>query len=150
MDLINSKLDDSLYEKNDQIKENFEYTSLLERVKIRVISRGGIIMQRFGSVIMLNEEKKDVYFELHANPWPEINKMISECNIKNYSIYYKDGYLFSYFEYHGVDYASDIAKMAADPMTQKWWDLCKPCQKPLETNREGEWWAEMQEVYHLD
>lgn len=107
-------------------------------------------MKRYGTVIRLNEEKKALYFELHANPWPEINQMIKTCNIQNYSIYYRDGYLFSYFEYVGEDYVMDMAKMAADPMTQKWWELCIPCQQPLETNKEGEWWGSMDEVYHLD
>jgi L-rhamnose mutarotase len=107
-------------------------------------------MKRYGSVIKVNPEKIEIYKKLHANPWPEINAMIKKCNIQNYSIYLKDGFLFSYFEYVGSDYESDMAKMAADPMTQKWWDECKPCQIPLETRKEGEWWADMEEVYHLD
>lgn len=107
-------------------------------------------MKRYGSVIKVNPEKIEIYKKLHANPWPEINAMIKECNIRNYSIYLKDGYLFSYFEYVGSDYDADMAKMASDPMTQKWWDECKPCQIPLETRNEGEWWADMEEVYHLD
>jgi len=107
-------------------------------------------MKRYGSVIKVNPEKIETYKKLHANPWPEINAMIKKCNIQNYSIYLKDGYLFSYFEYVGSDFESDMAKMAADPMTQKWWDECKPCQIPLETRKEGEWWADMEEVYHLD
>lgn len=107
-------------------------------------------MKRYGSVIKVRPEKLEEYKRLHAAPWPEINRMIKECNIRNYSIYYKDGFLFSYFEYTGDNYEADMAKMAADPMTQKWWDLCKPCQQPLETRAEGEWWANMEEVYHLD
>jgi len=107
-------------------------------------------MKRYGSVIKVNPEKIETYKKLHANPWPEINAMIKKCNIQNYSIYLKDGFLFSYFEYVGSDFESDMAKMAADPMTQKWWDECKPCQIPLETRKEGEWWADMEEVYHLD
>ena len=107
-------------------------------------------MKRYGSVIKINPEKIEIYKNLHANPWPEINAMIKECNIQNYSIYLKDGYLFSYFEYTGDDYEADMAKMAADPMTQKWWDECKPCQIPLDSRKEGEWWADMEEVYHLD
>jgi L-rhamnose mutarotase len=107
-------------------------------------------MKRYGSVIKVKPEKLEEYKKLHANPWQEINKMIKECNVENYSIYYKDGYLFSYFEYTGENYEEDMAKMAADPMTQKWWELCKPCQEPLETRAPGEWWADMEEVYHLD
>ena len=107
-------------------------------------------MKRYGSVIKIKPEKLDEYKKIHANIWPEVAKMITECNITNYSIYHKDGYLFSYFEYMGVDYKSDMAKMAADPTTQKWWDICKPMQEPLETLKEGEWWAEMEEVFHQD
>ena len=107
-------------------------------------------MKRYGSVIKVNLERLDEYKRLHAAPWPEINRMIKACNISNYSIYYRDGYLFSYFEYTGTDYDADMAKMAADPMTQDWWKLCKPCQQPVDTCKDGEWWADMEEVYHLD
>jgi L-rhamnose mutarotase len=107
-------------------------------------------MQRYGSVIKLKPEKLAEYKELHANAWPEVLQKISECNIRNYSIYYKDGFLFSYFEYHGEDFAADMQKMAADPKTQEWWKLTDPCQEPLETRQPGEWWASMEEFFHLD
>ena len=107
-------------------------------------------MQRYGMVIQVNPDKFQEYKQLHAEVWPDVLKMIKECNIRNYSIYHKDGYLFSYFEYIGDDFESDMSKMAADPTTQKWWDVCKPCQQPLETRAEGEWWASMEEVFHCD
>ena len=107
-------------------------------------------MQRFGSVIKLRPEKLEEYKELHANPWPDVLKMIHKCNIRNYSIYYKDGFLFSYFEYHGEDITADMKLMAADTTTQAWWRLTDPCQEPLETRKEGEWWASMEEVFHTD
>jgi L-rhamnose mutarotase len=107
-------------------------------------------MQRFGSVIKLRPDKMDEYKTLHANAWPEVLKKIRECHIRNYSIYFKDGYLFSYFEYHGDDFAADMDKMAADPHTQAWWKLTDPCQEPLETRKEGEWWASMEEFFHAD
>jgi len=107
-------------------------------------------MKRFGSIIKVRPGKLQEYKNLHANVWPGVLRMITECNIRNYSIYYKDGMLFSYFEYYGDDYESDMAKMAADPLTQKWWEVCKPCQIPLETRSEGEWWADMEEVFHHD
>ena len=107
-------------------------------------------MKRYGSVIGVKPEKLDDYRKLHAAVWPEVLAMIKECNIRNYSIYYLDGLLFSYFEYTGSDYEADMAKMASDPMTQKWWDVCKPCQKPLDARAEGEWWAGAEEVFHND
>jgi len=107
-------------------------------------------MQRYGMVIKVKPEKFQEYKQLHARVWPDVLKMITESNIRNYSIYHKDGYLFSYFEYFGDDFDADMAKMAADSTTQKWWDVCKPCQEPLETKAEGEWWASMEEVFHCD
>jgi L-rhamnose mutarotase len=107
-------------------------------------------MQRYGSVIKLKPEMLAEYKELHTNVWPNVLKMIRECNIRNYSIYYKDGFLFSYFEYHGTDFAADMQKMADDPTTQAWWKLTDPCQEPLETAKPGEWWASMDEFFHSD
>lgn len=107
-------------------------------------------MKRYGSVIGVRSEKLEEYKKLHANAWPEILSMITQCGIRNYSIYYHNGLLFSYYEYVGDDYDADMAKMAADPATQKWWDVCKPCQAPLDSRQEGEWWANAEEVFHLD
>ena len=107
-------------------------------------------MERYGMVIGVKLDKLEEYKRLHAAVWPGVLDMIRKCNIRNYSIYYKDGLLFSYFEYVGDDYQADMAQMAADPTTQRWWELCEPCQAPLETRGENEWWARMQEVFHLD
>lgn len=109
-------------------------------------------MKRYGSVIGLREEQKARYVELHAAVWPKVLETISACNIRNYSIFLKEpeNLLFSYFEYHGTDFAADMAKMAADPVTQEWWAVCMPCQTPLDTRKEGEWWADMREVFHHD
>jgi len=106
-------------------------------------------MKRFGMVIRLKPGSADAYREYHAAVWPEVVDKIQECNIRNYSIYLKDDMLFSYFEYHGVDLDTDWAKMAAHAKTQEWWALIKPLQDPLDTRAEGEWWATMEEVFHL-
>ena len=110
---------------------------------------------RYGSVIGLRADKIDEYKRLHADTWPEILAMIATCNLRNYSIYLRrlpDGnhYLFSYFEYAGEDFATDMAKMAADEDTKRWWALTDPCQEGLPDRDEGEWWASMQEVFHTD
>ncbi len=31
-----------------------------------------------------------------------------------------------------------------------WWKITDPMQEPFEARREGEWWAEMDEVFHVD
>ena len=107
-------------------------------------------MERHGGMIGLKPEMYEEYKRYHANVWPEVLAMIKKCNMSNYSIFHKDGVMFSYFEYHGGDFEADMAKMAADPTTQKWWEVCEPCQEPLETRAPGEWWADMEEVFHTD
>ena len=111
-------------------------------------------MTRHGSIIGLDPARVEQYKEYHRAVWPEVLDMIRRCNIRNYSIYLRelDGkpYLFSYFEYIGSDLAADSAKMAADPTTQRWWALNKPCQIPLSDRQPDEWWAEAEELFHLD
>ena len=107
-------------------------------------------VQRYGSVIKLKPEKLKLYKDLHANTWPGVLKQITKSNIRNYSIYLKDGYLFSYFEYVGDDFKKDMELMAADSTTKEWWKVTDPCQEPLETRAPGEWWAKMEEVFHHD
>lgn len=108
--------------------------------------------QRMAMVIGLHSEKIAEYKRLHAQVWPEILALISQCNITNYSIFLREpeNFLFSYWEYTGTDFAADMAKMAADQTNQQWWAECMPCQKPLESRASGEWWATAQEVFHHD
>jgi L-rhamnose mutarotase len=112
-------------------------------------SEGGS-MQRFASTLRLRPESEAMYKEYHRSVWPDVLRTITACNIHNYSIFLRDGILFSYFEYAGDDFAADMAKMAADKKTQEWWAITNPMQEPLENRAEGEWWASMPEVFHLD
>lgn len=66
------------------------------------------MVKRVGQVIKLRSGKLEKYKELHAAVWPGVLKTIEDCNIRNYSIFYKDEYLFAYFEYVGDDYEADI------------------------------------------
>ncbi|PHV70822.1 L-rhamnose 1-epimerase [Sporanaerobium hydrogeniformans] len=107
-------------------------------------------MKRYGSVIKVVPNKLEEYKRLHAAVWPEVLDRIYKCNIRNYSIYYRDGYLFSYYEYIGEDYQEDMEKMAKDPKTQEWWKYTDPCQQKIESATKDEWWASMEEVFHVD
>jgi L-rhamnose mutarotase len=107
-------------------------------------------MKRYGQIIRVKPEGFDEYVRLHAAVWPDVLAMIHACNIRNYSIYHKDGLLFAYFEYVGEDYAADMARMGADPKTQEWWSYTAPLQEGLQTRQPGEWWAAMDEVFHTD
>ena len=109
-------------------------------------------MKRYGSVIGLSEEGKAEYRALHAAVWPAVLAKIADCNSRNYSIFLKEpeNLMFSYFEYHGTDFGVDMDRMAADPETQRWWAINMPLQRPLDTRKEGEWWASLTEIFHAD
>ena len=111
--------------------------------------------KRFAWVTGLKPEKAEYYRQLHAHPWPAVNRKIKECHIQNYSIYEReiDGklYLFSYLEYTGRDFDADMKKMAADPDTQRWWKETDPCQLPLpDAAAQKKIWSMAKEVYHSD
>ena len=107
-------------------------------------------MKRYGQLICIKPETLEEYKKYHAAVWPEVLDTIQKCNIRNYSIFLKDDLLFAYFEHVGDDLDADMARMAADSKTQEWWAIMKPMQAPLETRAEGEWWANMEEVFHTD
>lgn len=107
-------------------------------------------MKRYGQTIRLRPEGADEYIKLHAAVWPGVLDKIKECNISNYSIFVKDFIMFAYFEYNGDDFEGDMKKMAAHEETQKWWSVVKPLMNPYDSRAEGEFWATMEEIFHVD
>jgi L-rhamnose mutarotase len=107
-------------------------------------------VKRYGQLIGLKPEHYEEYVRAHADVWPGVLAKIRECNIRNYSIFHRKGQLFAYFEYVGSDFEADMARMADDPETQRWWAWMMPLQEPPADRAEGEWWAQMEEVFHTD
>ena len=107
-------------------------------------------MQRHAAVIRLREEHAEEYLRLHRDVWPGVLDRLRRSNMRNFSIFLRDGLLFSYLEYTGDDYEADTAAIAADPETQRWWTFTDPCQQPVESAADGEWWAPLEEVFHTD
>jgi L-rhamnose mutarotase len=104
--------------------------------------------ERYGKVIKVKPEKLEYYKMLHAKPWPEVLEALHECNLRDFSIYYKDGFLFSYYEYIGDDYDKDMKILSEK--TKKWLEETDPCQEPVESAKPGEWWSLMEEVFHMN
>lgn len=119
--------------------------------KDRPVSRSP---RRFHAVVGLRPEKANYYFKIHAAVWPSVMRMIEQANIRNFSIAVKEiegkHYLFSYFEYIGTDYEGDMARVAADAETQRWWKETEPCQLPLpDAKAKGAIWSEAREVFYM-
>ena len=56
-------------------------------------------MQRLGSMLRLRQGALDEYRAAHAVTWNEVLEALVDANLRNYSIYHKDDFLFSYYEY---------------------------------------------------
>ena len=76
-------------------------------------------MQRMGQVIGIDPARIAEYKRVHAGVWPKVLEPIAASNIRNYAIFLRqpENLMFAYFEYHGTDFADDMAAMAADPVT---------------------------------
>jgi len=110
----------------------------------------GKAMKRYGMVIRLRPEHEEAYRLAHGAVPTDVLQTIRECKIVNYSIFLLNSVLFGYFEYAGSDFQADMAKMAADPATQRWWEVMEPMQEPFPDRAPGEWWSTMDEVFHTD
>jgi len=107
-------------------------------------------MRRFGQVIRVRPDRIAEYERLHAEAWPGVLATIRAANIRNYSIFRHGELLFAYFEYVGDEYEADMAKIAADPVTQEWWKLTDAMQEPFPERAAGSWWLTIPEVFHTD
>jgi L-rhamnose mutarotase len=109
-------------------------------------------MRRFGQVLGLDRARLEEYRRHHARIWPEVAAAIRAAGIRNYSIYYRDGQLFGYFEYHGpeAEYEARMQALARAPRMREWWDLMESMQIPVPGRAPGEWWASMEELFHQD
>jgi len=105
---------------------------------------------RFGMAARLRPEKRAEYLELHSAVWPAVEATITECGIRNFSIFVLGDVIFGYYEYVGDDFDADQATMARDPETQKWWARTAPCQLPFDPDSGLPNWQVMETAWHLD
>ena len=103
-------------------------------------------------VIGLKPDRVADYKRLHAAVWPGVLETMRRNGWANFDIFIKEpeNLLFGTFEYHGTDFEASGKAIAADPETQRWWRECEPCQQPLSTRKPGEWWAMMDNIFHMD
>jgi L-rhamnose mutarotase len=108
-----------------------------------------VSVQRHLKLVNVLPEKREQYFELHSAVWPDVQARIAASNITNYSIFIEVDLRVAYFKYVGSDFESDVALIAADPITREWWSHTDPCQVPFPSAEPGQMWRDAQEVWHL-
>lgn len=77
-------------------------------------------MQRIGTLMKLKPGCLEEYTRLHDEIWAEVVAAGHEAGMRNYTIFHKDGWLFSYYEYIGEDFEGDMARKAALPVSRRW------------------------------
>jgi len=107
-------------------------------------------VKRIASVVGVRPSEIEEYERIHEEVWPSVLSMLKKANVQNFSIYRYEHLLFSYMEYTGNDYEADMAAIAADPETQRWWQITKPMQSTVAEVAPGQWWHELPEKFHLD
>lgn len=93
---------------------------------------GVIIMERHAWKGRLFPGKLSEYIKRHNEIWPEMEEMLAQAGIRNYSIWNMDDELFGYYECDSVEHAlqfqatSDISKRWRDYMS----DVMEMCKSP--------------------
>lgn len=77
-------------------------------------------MKRIATITKLKPGMKDEYQKLHNEIWEDMVNAGHKYNMRNFSIFWHEDYLFSYFEYIGDNYEEDMQKKNSLPVTQKW------------------------------
>jgi L-rhamnose mutarotase len=106
-------------------------------------------MRRLAQTVRLRPGHREEYLALHAAVWPTVQAALRSAHVTNYSILLHEDTLFGYFEYAGDDFEADMAAIAQDPETQRWWALTDPCLESLADTGTGGTWSDMTEIWHL-
>ena len=98
-------------------------------------------------IFQLKPEAEAEYKAIHAAVWPGVLAALERHHIVDYSIHYYPPLqlLIANFKYVGADYAADMAGIAADPETQRWWAVTDGMQQSFVEGATGSagpepWW----------
>ena len=106
-------------------------------------------VKRIAQVVGVKPKDIAEYERIHEEVCPTVLATLKRANVQNFSIYRYEHLLFSYMEYTGNDYEADMALIAADPETQRWWKITGPMQNPVSEVENGQWWHTIPEKFHL-
>ena len=108
-------------------------------------------MKRMGMVIGVKPERIAEYKKTHAAVWPEVLAKISDCNMRNYTIFLREpeNLLFGYFE-AADSFQASLAGMETEEVNERWQAAMSPYFEALGGARPDENMLEITEVFHLD
>jgi L-rhamnose mutarotase len=93
---------------------------------------------------------REKYLGLHRAVWPSVERKLTECNVRNYSICIVGDILGASYASMGEDHEADMCRIAEDPATQEWWTHTDPSQVRIAEERVPRaLWQPIDEVWHL-
>ena len=107
-------------------------------------------MIRKGMVRAIKPECIKDYKKTHADIWPEILERITNCKIKNYSVFAQGDRLFSFSEYYGENFEEDTKIMRDNSKFQEWEKVHEQMFMPLANKTKDEGWIELEEVFRKE
>lgn len=108
-------------------------------------------MQRMGMVIGVKPEAIAEYKRLHASGSAEVNALLGPRCEELFDLSARAGE--PALRLLGISWrrlAGRSARLDKEPAIRAWLAQTDPCQQPLASAKEGEWWSLMEEVFHLD
>eukprot|EP00243_Klebsormidium_subtile_P012832 TRINITY_DN8054_c0_g1_i2.p1 TRINITY_DN8054_c0_g1~~TRINITY_DN8054_c0_g1_i2.p1 ORF type:complete len:120 (+),score=2.65 TRINITY_DN8054_c0_g1_i2:273-632(+) len=109
--------------------------------------------KRFAQTLELKPDKAliDEYIEYHKKVWPEVLHSLKNIGILHMTIWLHGNSLFMVCEVpESFDPSKDYQTYTTNAICQKWDTLMKSYQQRVPAAEEGEWWANMQEVFDLN
>lgn len=104
--------------------------------------------------INLKDDAKviDAYRRFHREVWPEVQQSLKQCGVRRMDIFLLGRRLVMVVEMKdGTEYSEAFKSHAvSSPRVIEWERLMKSLQEPASGAGEGEWWAPMEPVFHLD
>ena len=92
------------------------------------------------------------YTRHHREVWPEVQASLRQVGVERMDIYLLGRRLVMVVEMRdGLDYRTAFASHAeSNRRVAEWEHLMKSLQAPPAEARPGEWWAAMEQVFHLE
>ncbi len=104
-------------------------------------------MIRKAFLMEVNEGSQREYEARHNPVWEELESMLKQHGVNNYSIYL-DPHSNQLFGYAEVENEEQWANIASTDICQKWWAHMKDIMPFTSDNRPKA--AELREVFHMD
>ncbi|MFJ8009454.1 L-rhamnose mutarotase [Streptomyces fagopyri] len=105
---------------------------------------------RRASVVGVRPGKREEHLALHRAVWPDAERKLTECTMRDYSVCVFGDIRFAYYEYVGEDHEADMRRIADDRVSQERWTHTDPCRARIAEERDpGAPWRPVDEVWHL-